>query len=578
VIELIEEVVGPPVALEQLKEKAGRRRTLRAVGSRRTAIVKAYESERAPVVAARIAALSGGPPEPVVPEVLGMDAGRRLVVLSDVPGTPLREAIIAGDAASCARAGGALARWHRAWRGTTPDGIAQHTSQTELEVLRSRAREAAPDVRSGVEEGLTPLDREWDCTTVVHRDLYEEQVLLAERVGLIDLDDAALGPAELDVGNLLAHVELLELRMGGASPAMGEEILRGYGADALDPGLLDRCRKLALLRLACIHGQQELVERARRSVPLPRTKVFVRDDGSTIPVVEGFRERVLSAPRVSVQPKRWWSVNEYEAAAEKKLRGLRRLLAELGRWGGSLDGASVLEVGCGPGIDCMLLALHPVARVVGIDLEFPLEQQSDHGERTRRLTRRVLEKAGVKDDIDGAVRQLPVQFVAMDATRLEFPDESFDLLISRAALEHIVPIERALAEMARVVRPGGLLRHGIDQFFWLRGCHKRGVVDIPWAHARLRPDEFRRFVAQTEGEAKAERRTRHLETLNQLNLRQWRALFEASPFEIVDWREEPSRLAHAVIEEHPDVPETLLDGVTPRDLLYSSIKVWLRKP
>jgi hypothetical protein len=34
----------------------------------------------------------------------------------------------------------------------------------------------------------------------VHRDLYEEQVLLGERVALIDLDDAALGPPELDIG------------------------------------------------------------------------------------------------------------------------------------------------------------------------------------------------------------------------------------------------------------------------------------------------------------------------------------------------------------------------------------------
>jgi ubiquinone/menaquinone biosynthesis C-methylase UbiE len=164
----------------------------------------------------------------------------------------------------------------------------------------------------------------------------------------------------------------------------------------------------------------------------------------------------------------------------------------------------------------------------------------------------------------------------MDATQMDFPDASFDLLVSRAALEHIVPIERALAEMARVVRSGGLLRHGIDQFFWLKGCHKRGLVDLPWAHARLRPDEFRRFVAETEGEKKAERRARHLKTLNQLSLRQWRALLEAR-FEILDWREEPSSLARAVLEEHPDVPETLLDGVTTRDLVHYSIKVWLRR-
>jgi len=323
-------------------------------------------------------------------------------------------------------------------------------------------------------------------------------------------------------------------------------------------------------------GRENVVVPPAKHVAARRTEEFVRDDGAHLQVVEGFRERVLSAPRISVQPKPEWTASDYDAAAEKKLRRSRSLIADLARWGGSLENASVLEVGSGAGIDSFLFGLHPVERVVGIDLEFPLHQDSDRGERARRLTRTVLEKAAVTDGIDETLRRLPVRFVHMDATRMAFPDASFDVLVSRAALEHIIPIEQALAEMARVVRPGGLLRHGIDQFFWLRGCHKGGLVDLPWAHARLHPSEFRRFVAENEGEAKAERRSRHLQTLNQLGLRQWRELFEASPFEILDWREEESELAQELLAENPDVPETLLEGVTPRDLVHSSIKVWLR--
>ena len=304
--------------------------------------------------------------------------------------------------------------------------------------------------------------------------------------------------------------------------------------------------------------------------------MFVRDDGRSLRVVEGFRHRVLSAPRTSVQPKPEWSGSEYEAAAEKKLRGSRRLLSEFQRWGGALAGAHVLEVGCGAGIDCLLLGLHRVEHVTGIDLELPLFERSDRGERARRLTRTVLAKQRAGSEIEDALRGLPVRFATMDAGRMDFPAASFDFLYSRAALEHVAPVERALAEMARVVRPTGLLRHTIDPFFWLRGCHKGGLVDIPWAHARLRAGEFRRFVAESEGEETAMRRSRHLEGLNQLGLRKWRELFEASPFEILDLREEPSALAQSVLVEHPDVTETLLDGVTPRDLVHSSIKIWLR--
>jgi SAM-dependent methyltransferase len=306
-------------------------------------------------------------------------------------------------------------------------------------------------------------------------------------------------------------------------------------------------------------------------------EVFVREDGARLRVVERFRERVLSAPRISVQPKPDWNRSDYEAAADKKLRRSRRLLEDLGRWGGSLEGARVLEVGCGAGIDCLLFALHPVEHVVGIDLEFPLQEQSDRGGRARRLTGLVLEKAGVTGGIDRMLRRAPVGFTAMDATHMDFPDASFDFVYSRAALEHVTPIDQALSELARVVRPGGLVRHTIDPFFWLRGCHKGGLVDIPWAHARLDAAEFRRFVALREGEAKADERSRHLAGLNQLGLRRWRKLFEAGPFEILEWKEERSELAETALAEHPEVSETLLDDVTPRDLVHSSIKMWLRR-
>jgi hypothetical protein len=73
---------------------------------------------------------------------------------------------------------------------------------------------------------------------------------------MVDLDDAALGPPELDIGNLLAHIELLSLRSGRDLDAMTEQLLGGYASSgsSLDVELLNRCRTLTRLRLACIHG------------------------------------------------------------------------------------------------------------------------------------------------------------------------------------------------------------------------------------------------------------------------------------------------------------------------------------
>jgi hypothetical protein len=114
-------------------------------------------------------------------------------------------------------------------------------------------RRAIPEVLEG-----------WSCRTVVHRDLYEEQVLVGERIGLIDVDDAALGPPELDLGNLAAHLELLERRIDADLSDPAAAILAGYRSTgpALDHVLLERCRTLSLLRLACIHGEPALVDAA----------------------------------------------------------------------------------------------------------------------------------------------------------------------------------------------------------------------------------------------------------------------------------------------------------------------------
>ncbi|MGI9119553.1 MAG: phosphotransferase family protein [Acidimicrobiales bacterium] len=262
-IELLETLLGQPVVLEELKHKPGRRSTWRAIGSRGRAIAKRYESDRTPLVAARVTVLGGGPAEPLVPEVLAFDADLRVIVLTEIPGAPFRDAVLAGDAVACARVGAALARWHAAWGGVNPPHFRPHTVERELDVLLAQADAAGGHLGEEIRTAAATMGGDWVCSTVVHRDLYEEQVLMGERVGLIDLDDAALGPPELDLGNLVAHLELLGLRSGRSLTPATDALLEGYsGVSAVDRGLLVRLRRLSLLRLACIHRMPVLVSMA----------------------------------------------------------------------------------------------------------------------------------------------------------------------------------------------------------------------------------------------------------------------------------------------------------------------------
>jgi len=285
---------------------------------------------------------------------------------------------------------------------------------------------------------------------------------------------------------------------------------------------------------------------------------FTRADGATLRLVPGFRDTVLAA-HPSKSPRPEWSEADYRWAAHSRVKEARARIDELVRLGGSVSAINALEIGCGAGIDSLLMALEPVQRVVGVALTLPLLEEGERGAQARRILRGVLDDVGIADGIESTFQRLPVELLALDATRsLPFPDASFDFAWSRAALEHVVPLQPALAELARLLRPGALVQHSIDPYYWLRGCHRKGVVDIPWAHARLTVDELSGFVAQTAGRSRGRRIAQWLDSLNQLTLDGWRAALEQSQaFEIVRWSELP--------------------GVTRRDLTARAIVVWLRR-
>jgi SAM-dependent methyltransferase len=294
-----------------------------------------------------------------------------------------------------------------------------------------------------------------------------------------------------------------------------------------------------------------------------------------------------------MSPRSDWSEDDYARAVEKRLQRGKRLLEKLSRLYGSFDGAEVLEVGCGDGINTMLLGLQGVKRAVGIDPELRLNEPYKWSDSVRRLAEEVAKSMKLDKDLDQFLAGLPIETRTMDATRMEFPGDSFDLVFSRGVLEHIHPIEKLSGEvakilrprgivyheidLAKILRPRGIVYHEIDPFYWLRGCHKRGLVDIPWAHARLTLPEYHRYVTENEGEAIGDKRLKRLTTLNRLNLREWKTLLDTGPFEIILWEETPSSFAEEVFKEFPDVVSTALPGLKPNDFVVRRIRVCLQK-
>lgn len=125
-----------------------------------------------------------------------------------------------------------------------------------------------------------------------------------------------------------------------------------------------------------------------------------------------------------------------------KPRALRNLLAGLALKGDE----SLLDVGCGRGMLLLQAARQlPRGRVTGLDLWSTHDQSGNAAAVTERNA--ALAGVGERCAIDsGDMRAMP------------YPDGSFDVVVSSLAIHNLpnaAERERALAEIVRVLKPGG---------------------------------------------------------------------------------------------------------------------------
>jgi ubiquinone/menaquinone biosynthesis C-methylase UbiE len=157
-------------------------------------------------------------------------------------------------------------------------------------------------------------------------------------------------------------------------------------------------------------------------------------------------------------------------------RGYRNTAAAvLARVGGSPR--RVIEIGAGSGYLSFALASAGVPEVIASDIA--PEGYVDRHER---------------DAVRAALGAEEVAIVGADTEALPFDDDSFDLVLSSSALEHVGDPAAALRECRRVLRAGGTAYHLVDAWFGPGGGHSLCGGDTPWGHARLTEDEFARYV------------------------------------------------------------------------------------
>lgn len=147
-------------------------------------------------------------------------------------------------------------------------------------------------------------------------------------------------------------------------------------------------------------------------------------------------------------------------------------------------GARLLEVGCGMGTDLLQFA-RGGAHVTGVDLT----------PRSIQISRKHFDLYDAQGD-----------FAISDAENLPFADESFEVVYSNGVLHHTPDTARAVGEVHRVLRTGGLARvmlyHRGSLGYWGEVIVRYGILKGELLRGNSTADIMGKYVEYNEGGGK----------------------------------------------------------------------------
>ena len=167
---------------------------------------------------------------------------------------------------------------------------------------------------------------------------------------------------------------------------------------------------------------------------------------------------------------------------------------------GGLSRAAVLEIGPGHNLGTALCLASLGARVTVVDRYPPSWDEVYHPRLYTALHERLSsERPGWDPEpmrmvVANASHEPVVRCVAAGAESMTtVSDASMDLTVSNAVLEHCVDLQAAMAELARVTRPGGLGIHQVDH-----GDHRDR--SRPLEYLVMSDDRFETMFEELHGE------------------------------------------------------------------------------
>lgn len=143
----------------------------------------------------------------------------------------------------------------------------------------------------------------------------------------------------------------------------------------------------------------------------------------------------------------------------KRVEDIRRILSAARKHNVAIEGRDVLDFGCNDGSVTVGYVEAGAKSVTGVDID-----------------------AGAIERAQGVRGLERVRFLVC-SSQLPVPTSSIDSVLSFDVFEHVINVEAALAEIHRVLRPGGKALIGVcGGWHHPYAPHLRAVMPVPWAH------------------------------------------------------------------------------------------------
>jgi ubiquinone/menaquinone biosynthesis C-methylase UbiE len=279
------------------------------------------------------------------------------------------------------------------------------------------------------------------------------------------------------------------------------------------------------------------------SQPVKTYQIFSRftdSNNNTYDLLKGYRDDMQPGWRNALNPLDSLEIpnlNDVKKRINKAQLIIDQSVELLNNFNFNIRGKKVLEIGCNDGSKTCALAKLDPSEIYGSDISYfyLLDRKEDELSLQSTRENEFLQKLRklVQDNSLNKNSRCNPKYVEDNICDSNFESNSFDLIFSWNVLEHIQSPEKAIKEMFRILKPGGIAYNKYNPFFCQGGGHSLCTLDFPWGHLRLDHSNFKQYIKEIRPDEMEAAINFYEYSLNRMTIKDLRLYNIDSGFEIL---------------------------------------------